>query len=137
MEMDVWMTQGMAPRSGDRGTVPGVLHGGELRPSGPVRRRPEKHRRQPQRVASPAVDLPWLAGPKSRQPRSGEPRRGPAVDCRASARKEEESEAEKKFVAAAIKDKAAGPGRNLVMAADDADGPKKGQFFIRKINTRG
>jgi len=88
-------------------------------------------------VASPAVDLPWLAGPKSRQPRSGEPRRGPAVDCRASARKEEESEAEKKFVAAAIKDKAAGPGRNLVMAADDADGPKKGQFFIRKINTRG
>ena len=110
------MTQGMAPRSGDRGTVPGVLHGGELRPSGPVRRRPEKHRRQPRR---------------------GKPRRGPTVDCRASARKEEESEAEKKFVAAAIKDKAAGPGRNLVKAADDADGPKKGQFFIKKINARG
>ena len=88
-------------------------------------------------VASPAVDLPWLAGPKSRQPRRGEPRRGPAVDCRASARKEEESEAEKKFVAAAIKDKAAGPGRNLVKAADDADEPKKGQFFYKKNKCEG
>ena len=79
-----------------------------------------------------------------------EPKQGkPLIVCRkrsswssiakaaASARKEEESEAEKKFVAAAIKDKAAGPGRNLVKAADDADGPKKGQFFIRKINARG
>ena len=84
-------------------------------------------------VASPKVDRSVVAC----QPRLGEPRRGPAVDCRASARKEEESEAEKKFVAAAIKDKAAGPGRNLVKAADEADGPKKGQFFIRKINARG